>query len=71
MKHLAALLLLLATASASAAPHRVILGGALSYTAQGAGDAELIGFGVSLMAQTVSAIAYDGCHSHALLDSRS
>lgn len=37
------------------------MGGALSYTAQGAASSEMIGFGVSLIAQTVSALAYDGC----------
>ena len=62
MKHFAALLLLLGTATAAARTHRVILGGALSYTARGEASPELIGFGVSLIAQTVSAIAYDGCH---------
>ena len=66
MKHLAALLLLVATATSPAlarshGTHRVVLGGALSYTAQGQADAAMIGFGVSVIASTVSGIAYDGC----------
>jgi len=61
MKDLAALLLVAATATVHAAPRRVIMGGALSYTAQGAASSEMIGFGVSLIAETVSALAYDGC----------
>ena len=62
MKHLVALLLVATTATAQAAAPRVILGGALSYTSQGEAGPEMIGFGVSLIAQTVSAIAYDGGH---------
>ena len=62
MKHLAALLLVLAATTASAhGRHRVILGGSLSYTASGQADAAIVGMGVSMIASTVSAIAYDGC----------
>lgn len=63
MKHLVALLLVVAAAATAQAHgrNRVILGGVLSYTSQGEADPELVGFGVSLIASTVSAIAYDGC----------
>jgi hypothetical protein len=66
MKHLAALLVVVAATAGPAlahprGSHRVVLGGSLSYTAQGQADAAMIGFGVSLFAQAVSAIAYDGC----------
>ena len=63
MKHLVALFLVVAAATTAQAHsrNRVVLGGALSYTAQGQADAAMIGFGVSIIASTVSGIAYDGC----------
>ncbi len=63
MKHLAALLLVLATTATASAysRNRVVLGGTLSYTTQGQADAAMIGMGVSMIASTVSGIAYDGC----------
>ena len=70
MKHLAALLLLVATATSPALArshgHRVVLGGVLSYTTQGHADAAMIGMGVSMIASTVSGIAYDGCQRPAV-----
>ena len=63
MKHLAALLLLVSvgTAHANHGKHRIIIGGALAYTAKGEAEPAMIDFGVTIMASTVSALTYDGC----------
>ena len=60
MKHLAALLVALAAATAHAGSHRIIIGGALGYTSRGQAEPAMIDFGVTLIASTVSALTYDG-----------